>query len=153
MSARKIPKTWSGLIRLYSLRPIRDEAAYDTACDALAPLSIMNNMTKDQEDYLEALSTLVEAYENIHHKIDLSHLSPTDILKFLVEENNMSAGDLGRLLGDRTLGSKVLTGKRSLSQANIAALCKRFKVSADLFLPRLQEKKSGKTRRKRLVPA
>lgn len=48
----------------------------------------------------------------------------------------MTATDLSRLLGDesRSLGSRILRGERELSKAHIKALCKRFAVSADLFL-------------------
>ena len=46
----------------------------------------------------------------------------------------MTASDLGRMLGDRSLGSRVLNGRRRLSKEHIKILCGRFKVSADLFL-------------------
>jgi antitoxin component HigA of HigAB toxin-antitoxin module len=57
-----------------------------------------------------------------------------DLLKFLLEENSMNASDLGRLLGNRQLGSAVLRGNRQLSKTHIRKLCERFRVSADLFL-------------------
>ena len=46
----------------------------------------------------------------------------------------MTASALGGLLGNRSIGSKLLRGERELSKAHIRRLCERFKVSADLFL-------------------
>jgi len=51
-----------------------------------------------------------------------------------LEENNMSGSDLGRLLGNRTLGSALLSGKRKLSKTHIKILAERFRVDASLFL-------------------
>jgi HTH-type transcriptional regulator/antitoxin HigA len=52
----------------------------------------------------------------------------------LMEMSGMSESDLGRLLGERSLGNAVLSGRRSLSKSHIRALADHFKVSADLFL-------------------
>ena len=93
-----------------------------------------DRLTPGQEDYLEALSTMVEAYERQHAAATVAGMSPIEALSFLLEENGMSGSDLGRLLGTRQLGSAILRGKRSLSKAHISALCKRFSVDASLFL-------------------
>jgi antitoxin component HigA of HigAB toxin-antitoxin module len=45
-----------------------------------------------------------------------------------------SASDLGRLLGNRGLGSLLLTGKRGLSKTHIRKLSEHFKVPANYFL-------------------
>jgi hypothetical protein len=42
----------------------------------------------------------------------------------------MTDSDLGRLLGDRVLGSKILRGERTLSKDHIRKLRERFKVNA-----------------------
>ena len=46
----------------------------------------------------------------------------------------MSASDLGRLLGNRTLGAALLAGRRNLSKAHIKKLGEHFKVESGLFL-------------------
>jgi len=46
----------------------------------------------------------------------------------------MNASQLGELLGNRSLGSKILTGKRELSKSHIGTLSKRFNVDPGLFL-------------------
>ena len=42
-----------------------------------------------------------------------------DLLKHLLEQRRQTASDLGRLLGDRALGAKILNGTRELSKAHI----------------------------------
>jgi antitoxin component HigA of HigAB toxin-antitoxin module len=52
-----------------------------------------------------------------------------------MEEHDMNASELGRLIGnDRTLGHKILTGKRALTTEQIRILADTFKVSTDLFI-------------------
>ena len=46
----------------------------------------------------------------------------------------MSVSDLGRLLGQRELGSKILRGDRELSKAHIRTLANHFRVTAAMFI-------------------
>ena len=46
----------------------------------------------------------------------------------------MTASDLGRVLGNRSLGAAILRGDRAISKANAIKLADYFKVSAALFL-------------------
>ncbi len=92
------------------------------------------DLSADQEDYLEALSTFIEAYEAGRFPIDDSRITPLEALKALLREHGMTASDLGRLLGNRTLGPAILTGRRAISKANIKKLSEHFKVEPGLFL-------------------
>jgi len=91
-------------------------------------------LNADQEDYLDALSTFVSAYEDIHYPIDTSDVTPLDTLKMLLEDRDMNASDLGRLLGNRTLGAAILSGKRNLSKTHIKKLAEHFKLDPGVFL-------------------
>jgi HTH-type transcriptional regulator/antitoxin HigA len=64
----------------------------------------------------------------------MARLSPLEALKYLMEENQMSAGDLGKILGERTLGSKILRGERKIGITYAKALAKRFSVEVGLFI-------------------
>ena len=46
--------------------------------------------------------------EDEHHAIKTSGHSPLETLKFLMEEQGMTAANLGKLPGERTLGPKIL---------------------------------------------
>lgn len=129
----KMPTTFAGLCRLLPPRPIRDEADYDNAIDVLDAL-VGHDLNQDQLDYVEVMTTLVGMYEDKHHAIDTSDFRGLDALKYLLEQNEMTASDLGNLLGNRSLGSKILRGERELSKRHLRILAERFKVDAGLFL-------------------
>jgi HTH-type transcriptional regulator/antitoxin HigA len=90
-------------------------------------------LTAGQKDYLDTLAILFEAYEKVHPPFEDEPISGVEMLKFLMEQHDMNASDLGRLLGERSLGGRVLKGERSLSKAHIRKLCEQFKVGPDLF--------------------
>lgn len=113
---------------------IKDETDYDNAIEMLDRLTSVARRTRGQDDYLETWSVLVEAYEREKHAIETSDLGPVDILRHLLEASGMNASQLGGLLGNRALGSKVLRGERQLSKAHIRTLAQRFKVDPGLFI-------------------
>lgn len=131
---RSVPKTFAELNALHPLRPINDRIDLDNAQKMIDLLSVRGNLTRDQDDYLTTLALLVEEYESEHFAIDTSHLSPIDMVKYLMQLHDLSESDLGRLLGERSLGNAILSGRRQLSKAHIRKLADHFKVSADLFL-------------------
>jgi HTH-type transcriptional regulator / antitoxin HigA len=129
----KMPKTFGGLCRMLAPRPIHDESDYDNAIEMLDSL-VGFELNADQLDYVVVMTTLVGAYEDVHHAIDTSDISGLDMLKYLLEQSEMTASDLGALLGNRSLGSKILRGERELSKTHLRILAKRFKVDAGVFL-------------------
>ena len=126
-----LPKKWNDLGIL--LRPIHTKGDYDKVIHVLDELVGRTDLTKDQKDFVESLSILVEAYENEHEPIKENN-DPIETLKFLLEANNMSRSDLGNLLGSRSLGSVIMNRKRELSKNHIRILSERFSVSPNLFL-------------------
>ena len=130
---RTLPRTFDGLNRMFALRPIHDDVDLQNATEVIDRLA-GRSLNRDQEDYLEALSNLVGAYEDVHHRKDLRHVTPLKALQYLVKENGMTASALGEMLGNRSLGSKLLRGERELSKVHIRALAERFKVSPAVFI-------------------
>ena len=130
----KLPATFTGLCKLHMLRPITDKVSFENAQEVADALAILDRRTADQDDYLESLSLLMEHYEDTQAPTVTRKLGPIEAIKYLMDANEMSESDLGRLLGERSLGNAILSGRRSLSKSHIRALAKRFKVSADLFL-------------------
>ena len=80
------------------------------------------------------LDRLIEDYEDTYHGLGVSEKTPLERLAALVSEARLSASDLGRLLGNRSLGSLLLTGRRELSKAHIRILAEHFKLNAGYFL-------------------
>jgi len=107
---------------------------YDIAASILDELVLRDNLSKGESDYLDALSTFVEAYDDKHFPIDTSHIKPLDMLRFLMEHNDMTSAELAKLLGSRSAASRILSGKRTLSKTHIRKLAGRFKLDAGAFL-------------------
>jgi HTH-type transcriptional regulator/antitoxin HigA len=122
------------LVRRFPLRPLRNTKEYDIAASILDELVLHDNLSKGESDYLDALTTFVEAYDDKHFPIDTGHLKPLDLLRFLMEQNEMSSADLGKLLGSRSAASMILSGKRGMSKSHIRKLATRFKLDASVFL-------------------
>ncbi len=130
---RRLPTTYGELVAMLPPRPIHDELDLANASEVIDCMAGFP-LNRDQEDYLEAIATFVEAYEAERFPMNDSRISPLDALKALLAEHDMNASDLGRLLGNRTLGTAILSGRRALSKANIKTLAEHFKVEASLFL-------------------
>jgi HTH-type transcriptional regulator/antitoxin HigA len=132
-SSRRLPTAYADLVALLPPRPIHDDIDLSNTTEMIDRLAGFD-LSADQEDYLEALSTFVEAYEAERFPIDDSRITPLDALKALLAEHEMTASDLGRLLGNRTLGAAILAGRRGLSKTHIVKLAEHFKVEPGLFL-------------------
>jgi HTH-type transcriptional regulator / antitoxin HigA len=129
----QIPTSFLGLQKkFFILRPIHKKSDYQNAIAVAEELSTHNDLTAEQADYREMLTKILADYET--RQIETSKYSPVEMLKFLVEENQMSSSDLGRILGNRTLGSAILRGERKLSKTHIVKLAKHFSVNPALFL-------------------
>ena len=128
-----IPETYAALAGLHMPRPLHDDVDYR---NALAVLDAMAGfeMNADQEDYFEAVATFVEKYEAERHAIAGRDLTAVELIRSLMEEHGMSESDLGRLLGDRSLGHRILTGERDLSKAHIRILAEHFSLNPAALL-------------------
>jgi len=131
---KELPKDYTGLCQVLMPRPINTEAECDEAYE-LAAMMAGHKLTKDQGDYMEALSIFVIAYDEEHHPEPDDDLPTHELLQYLCNENGMSGADFGRLLGvDRTLATRILRGERNLTVAHIRKVCERFKLKADSFI-------------------
>lgn len=131
-----LPKSYLALMGEFPLRAIKREADYECAARIVHRLALKEaNLDAGEEAYLEVLEALVERYDTEHHSVDVADASPTDLLRTLVAQANMSVTDLGKLLGSKGAASELLSGRRKEpSKAQIARLCARFKVDAGAFL-------------------
>lgn len=128
-----VPDSYAELVGLFMPRPLHDDVDYR---NALAVLDAMAGfeMNADQEDYFDAIATFVEKYEAKHHAIDGEKMTPVELIRSLMDAHGMSKSDLGRLLGDRSLGHRILTGERELSKAHIRVLADHFSLNPAVLL-------------------
>jgi HTH-type transcriptional regulator / antitoxin HigA len=130
------------LIDMFSLHPLRSERDYDAAVVVLDSLAVRPERSLDsgEQDYFDTLTLLVEVYDREHHDLDGEPRDPLTMLKYVMQESNMTQADLGQLLGNRALASLILNGHRQLSKSHIRKLADHFQISPALFL---QAVKSG----------
>ncbi len=122
------------LIEAYPLRPIRSERDLAKATAVAGRLAVAARLTRDEQDYLDVLSALIERYEDEHHEIEPR--SGPELLAFLLAENGLSQAQLARETGiAKSTLSAVLKGRRALSLVHITALGRRFRLEPNAFLP------------------
>lgn len=131
--AAKLPKTYRELCALLMPRKIHDDTELEATQEIMDVLAVLPTRTKDQDDYLETLAELVEAYEE--QVVKFSKRSGLETLKFLLAENKLTASDLSRLLGtDISLGYRILDGERNLTTKHLKKLAQHFQVGPEIFL-------------------
>ena len=112
-------------------RPITSARQHEEYLAVLDELAGKPNPTRQEEEYAELLVTLVEAYEEEHHSIP--DASPLQVLRTLMEANNLRQKDLVSIFGSESIVSEVLRGKRDLNKSHIKKLSRRFRVSPAVF--------------------
>ena len=118
----------------FPLESIRDDDHLGAAIAKIDQLIDRPALSPGDEVYLYALTDLVELYETAHFPIP--EASGLDVLRFLMEANDMRQKDLVPLLGSKSVVSEVLSGKRPLTLAHITKLSERFNLPADVFIDR-----------------
>jgi HTH-type transcriptional regulator/antitoxin HigA len=117
---------------------IRNKSAHQAALDELMRLGRLADAgaaTPQQTDAAHVLLLLIQDYETARcGEAGAIRDNPIERLRYLMEENGMSASDLGRLLGDRSLGSRILNGERELSKSHIKKLAEHFHLEPGFFL-------------------
>jgi HTH-type transcriptional regulator/antitoxin HigA len=117
------------------IRPIRTDADHATALAEIERLWGAADGTPDG-DRLDVLATLVERYEETRWPISMS--SPRSVLKFMMEQNDRTQADLGRLLGSRSRASEIMSGKRDLTLDQIRLLAREWHIPAGALVGELE---------------
>ena len=120
-------------VRRFPLRPIRDDERHAEAVGIIAEL-MGREVDAGTSDYLDTLILLVNKYEDENHTPRGAHLSPQEALRSIMNANQMSQAEMGRVIGSESAVSMFLSGGRQLSKSHIKALVARFRVDASLFL-------------------
>jgi HTH-type transcriptional regulator/antitoxin HigA len=134
LNINDVPRDWDGLLELYPLRPVRDEVDRENVT-AIIDAMAGHALSDDQEDFLDTISTLLDAYESEHHPVTTPKRSGLELLRSFTEDHGMSAAELGRLLGvHRSHAAKILRGERALTVEHLRRLAGHFHVRPDLFM-------------------
>ncbi len=90
------------------------------------------NLSPEEHALLELMTKLIEDYDDQNYSFPKSQ--PHEILRALMEHNELTQTDLLPIFKSRGYISEVLSGKRAISKRIAKALGERFSVSAELFI-------------------
>lgn len=121
------------LVRRFPLRPLRNDADLDAAVVVIDELIDRPTLAAAEQDYLDVLSDLVEAYEN--EAKPMPPVSDANLLRFLIEQKGVTQARAasGAGIAESTI-SEVLAVKRKLNRTQIAKLARYFHVAPGTFL-------------------
>ena len=86
-----------------------------------------------QEEYLDALTDLIEAYEDNH--VEIEHSTPHEMLEHLIAARGLTQITVAKGAGvSKSTISEILSGKDRLSKRVAFKLADFFSVSPVLFL-------------------
>ena len=112
------------------IKPIRNEADYDAALEAIDGLMGAAPETPDGAA-LEVLVTLVEAYEAERWPMEAP--DPVSMIEHAMEARGFRQRDLATLIGSQPRASEILNRRRPLTLPMIRALSREWKLPADML--------------------
>lgn len=120
------------LVLAFPLRHIKTEQELDAATRVIHTLIDLDTLSGPEQDYLDVLTDLVEAYESEHDPDEA--VTDAEMLGHLLETKGVSqaAAAKGAGIAESTV-SEVLSGKRTLNRKQIGKLAKFFGVGASAF--------------------
>ncbi|RLC23855.1 MAG: transcriptional regulator [Deltaproteobacteria bacterium] len=115
---------------LYPLKAIHNDEDYRYALKSME--SVFDETDGRLAEYAETLAILIEYYEDAHFQINEE--DGVEILKFLMDQNNLKQKDIVGIIGGKSTVSEVLSGKRPLNLHHIKALSEKFNVKMSTFV-------------------
>lgn len=113
------------------IKPIKTESDYNTALSEIEKLMGADANTPEG-DKLDILSTLVEAHEEKHYRIDPPE--PIEAIIHQMECQGITRKDLKQYIGTSARVSEILNRKRSLSLQMIRKLQNGLGISAEILI-------------------
>lgn len=118
-------------LEVSSPAPITSERQHEEYLSVLDKLASKGHPTSEEEKYAEVLIALIEAYEEKRHSIP--DASPIEVLRTLMDANDLRQKDLASVFGSESIVSEVLHRKRDLNKTHSEKLSKQFRVSPAVF--------------------
>jgi HTH-type transcriptional regulator / antitoxin HigA len=125
----------------FLVRAIRTEEDYEAAL-ALAGTLMDAEPGTPEDEHLEIMIALIEAYEDRHWPIE--DPDPIDAIRIRMEEKNLRPRDLEVMIGSRGRVSEIMSRKRALTLPMIRRLAKGLDLPAEILI---QETRIPKSRR------
>jgi HTH-type transcriptional regulator / antitoxin HigA len=121
----------------YPITPIANEDTYMQFCEWAEEIGDMVfDDPKEQDkqfEHLDALTTLIEAYEVKNFEFNKIQLTVKEVIEQAMEQLNINKKDLAKLLGSNRV-SEIFSGKRQLSLNQIRTLHKELHIPANVLI-------------------
>ena len=112
------------LIITFPPRPISNEQELIATQNRINSILDKSNLTQDDQDYLKILGMLVYEYESKHEIIP--KLEGVELLKAILEEDNLQLQDLVGIFENESVILEILENKRQISQDELDQLSKLY---------------------------
>jgi len=122
------------------IRPIKTDADYRSALGEAERLWDDDPGTPDG-DYVDVLSTLIDAYESKHHLIPAP--DPIAAIEFMIEQKGLTRRDLEPAIGSRGRVSEVLNRKRPLTLPMVRSLSALLQIPTDVLVQPYETKSAA----------
>ena len=113
------------------IKPIKTDADYRAALEEIETL-MMAAPDSSEDEKLDVLVTLVEAYETKHYPLDLP--DPVEAIKSEMERQGLSVKDLEPMIGKSNRVYEILNHKRSPTLKMIWKLHKGLGIPAESLI-------------------
>lgn len=128
---RTQPDTYFEQVKQFPLVHIRDRAHLKAAESVIEGL-LRRELDRGEEEYLDALTDLVEVYED--KSVLIPDAPEADVLRLLMTSNGLSQAALAKAVGiSQSTISAVINGTRSLTKGQVQTLAAHFGVSPVVF--------------------
>jgi len=128
-----VSDTYLDLIRVFPLRHIHNEDELDSAIEVLDRL-LQEELDVGGQEYLDALTDLVEAYEDRHEP--RMRVPGVDVLRELMRSNSLTQQQLSKKVGiSQSTISAILNGSREMTVEHMKLLGAPFNLSPAVFMP------------------
>jgi HTH-type transcriptional regulator/antitoxin HigA len=115
-------------------RIIHNDKELEAYTEALFRLTALEKPSRSEVEAIELLSLLVERYEQEQYPIPAA--DPVSVVRFLIAQGNLTQRDLIPQFGSESAVSMFLSGHRNLTIEQVRKLSTRFKLPADVFIPK-----------------
>jgi HTH-type transcriptional regulator/antitoxin HigA len=113
---------------------IHNDTELEAYTEALFQLTALENPSRSEVEAIELLTLLVERYEQERYPI--AETDPVSVLRLLLERQNLAQRALIPEFGSESAVSMFLSRQRTLTLEQVRKLSARFKLPADVFMPK-----------------
>lgn len=112
-------------------RPIKSEEDFLKVQEVIDNLIDKDNLTSDEQDYLNVLGSLVRDYEELHHPI--THQNPIQLINDLLQEFNLQPQDLLSIFSSQQEVLDILSSRQELTISQAQKLADFFQIPTNSF--------------------